>query len=79
MEGKLNGNYTREIRHRSRGQNELIGKFKMVVDGVISIRRQVKNCNNYITENKYTQKQLVYFLDSSYTFFSPVYELKIFY
>ena len=29
MEGKLNGNYTREIRHRSRGQNELIGNFKM--------------------------------------------------
>jgi hypothetical protein len=47
MEGKLNGNYLRlipglclaEVNTRAmfRGQNELIGEFKMVVGDLISI------------------------------------------
>ena len=38
MEGKLNGNYLRPV---SRGQDELIDKFKMAADDVICIRGQV--------------------------------------
>ena len=38
MEGKLNGNHEVNSRAVSRGQNELIGKFKMAARDVISIR-----------------------------------------
>ena len=38
MEQKLNGNHLRSISGLSRGQNELIGKLKMPVSDVISIR-----------------------------------------
>ena len=40
MEGNLKGNYLRLI-PVSRGQNELIGKFKMAAGDIISIREQV--------------------------------------
>ena len=39
MEGKLNGNHEVNSRAVSRGQNELIGKFKMAAGDVINIRR----------------------------------------
>ena len=39
MDGKLNGNYLSfNTRAVNRGQNELIGEFKMVVGDVSSIR-----------------------------------------
>ena len=42
MEGNLKGDYLRLMPGTvSRGQNELVGKFKMVVGDMVSIRGQV--------------------------------------
>ena len=50
MEGKLNGNYLRLIPGLYlEDRNELIGKFKMAVDDVISIRGQVMEYTYILT------------------------------
>jgi hypothetical protein len=58
LERKLNGDYFRLISGMSRGQDKLMGKFKMAAGDVVNIRGQVLECMHIPTE---IERELVIF------------------